>query len=72
MVRTPKKVTNPALKACDWFFPAINSPTKAPIKRPKKIPNGGKNITPVIIPITAKITPVRDAPNFFAPAKGRI
>lgn len=71
-VRLPRKVANPALNACDWSFPAINSPTKAPINSPKIIPKGGKNSNPIIIPTAAPHMPVLDAPYFLAPKKGKI
>ena len=51
MIRLAIKVTNPTLKASEFFLPAINSPITAPNNKPKIIPQGGKKIIPINIPI---------------------
>ena len=68
----PRKTPKEAFNANIPFFPANNSPMRAPKNGMIKIPMGGKIKNPAISPNTLPQTPHFPAPNFLAPHTGSI
>ena len=62
----PKKAPSAAAREISKGFLFIrNSAMNAPRKGPMTIPNGAKNIRPIISPIVENITAILDPPVFF-------